>query len=717
MASTVIRTVPTGFGEQSNKLSASVEAARVNGIKNFIQTRRLDSTVQLAITTTIRGSKEGAPSLNEYHVYLAMLGRFAALVGDYRTACICDRDMCPRNPLPADPKTIARFYHWKSGGSNDVLLDPSTGEIVKDIDGNILLCTGEWNSPSCINEMQAALTNLHRTYANLRGAYQDECKDCRAANGMTVGGDHDNIPASGTWRSCICHSGCPLLVARGDATVATETKDAFNKVKAAMKSKHVVRGNCCLYPRDVRTLHKYLVSSARMYYQQLYTMIILGIKLFFRADELLSLSVDDFKMSLAVIHPDSVRSLAVSVQGKSDEKGVILKLWRDDENPEFCPIRLLLTYLKVAGIKSGYVFPRWSDLKASMNSKTGDGHFDRPLAYNDFLGRLKTVLCQCLPHQFKKDTNTMIGTHTLRKTAYLFAMWGVAQHMSASEPEKPICDVLYAGILKSARHSSIQNAATYIKDGSTFYEIVKEERFQEDQRVSSWRCIHLISDSKDSGKRATEPSRLQQMVTVSEQADWYFRHEVSLGDGLSFQSYYHRACCLQPKLTCREQLCSLVAKGISTAAEKAEHNCLLRSVEAEIARQNSLDAISSHPQQQENQDQGPVDSGGEPSKKKRRKEKRGSDDLVHLKAQCKVLERAKSDKEACWKAYKEARVLLASSATTLTDGARRWARYRAETATKMEECIQKCHSGDEAAFFSQDGWFLATNYRCACKKE
>jgi hypothetical protein len=67
----------------------------------------------------------------------------------------------------------------------------------------------------------------------------------------------------------------------------------------------------------------------------------------------------------------------------------------------------------------------------------------------------------------------VLGTHTLRKTGYLFATWGVLKYSSlynnmrimnqgqSDAPKLHVPMLSFANILESARHKSVQNAMTY----------------------------------------------------------------------------------------------------------------------------------------------------------------------------------------------------------------------------------------------------------------
>ena len=59
-------------------------------------------------------------------------------------------------------------------------------------------------------------------------------------------------------------------------------------------------------------------------------------------------------------------------------------------------------------------------------------------------------------------TNLFIGTHLLRKTAYLLAMWGIS---------KQACDIDMANIGASAHHKDIASMAKYLRDSATLEEL------------------------------------------------------------------------------------------------------------------------------------------------------------------------------------------------------------------------------------------------------
>ena len=82
-------------------------------------------------------------------------------------------------------------------------------------------------------------------------------------------------------------------------------------------------------------------------------MILLGIKLFLRADELLSLQVEQFPPDFQIVDIEKFSSFSVMIQGKCDVIPVHLQIFLDNDCTEFCPVRHLLVYVAMAGITEG----------------------------------------------------------------------------------------------------------------------------------------------------------------------------------------------------------------------------------------------------------------------------------------------------------------------------------------------------------------------------
>ena len=122
---------------------------------------------------------------------------------------------------------------------------------------------------------------------------------------------------------------------------------------------------------------------------------------------------------------------------------------------QLCPVRHLLAYLHITGIKKGFLFPG--------NEK---GH----ISYDKFQCDFQNV-CEMLV-----ERRGPFGTHTNRKTAYLFAVWGGG------------CD---SEIMLAARHKTVSNAIKYKKDAQYLLHLAVSNDVNFGSIVSKWRSIFV----------------------------------------------------------------------------------------------------------------------------------------------------------------------------------------------------------------------------------
>jgi hypothetical protein len=132
---------------------------------------------------------------------------------------------------------------------------------------------------------------------------------------------------------------------------------------------------------------------------------------------------------MAQVDPDGVHSLATWIQGKSDNAPALLNIYSDPGDFEFDAVVHLLAYVKTFNIKTGFLFP---------NSPTGG-----EIPYETFRRRLGSLLRSLLG----KPETCMVGTHTLRntlrKTAYLFAVYGCLFYFGWQDENRKYCTLLF----------------------------------------------------------------------------------------------------------------------------------------------------------------------------------------------------------------------------------------------------------------------------------
>jgi hypothetical protein len=219
-------------------------------------------------------------------------------------------------------------------------------------------------------------------------------------------------------------------------------------------SGYTAKGDMALTPMELQDIRMRLLSTNKLEDLRLLTMILLSIKLFLRSDEIINMKIEDVVEDVTIVKDSFIEALALRVQGKSDSSPVILSLWADDIIPEFCPVRHLLVYLHLSGISQGYLFP---------------GHIDGHIAYDQYHAQFINICKQVLPR------SGPFGTHSCRKTAYLFAVWG-----GGSESD----------IMESARHKAISQALKYKRDALYLLRLAEANGTNFTSIIGNWKPIY-----------------------------------------------------------------------------------------------------------------------------------------------------------------------------------------------------------------------------------
>jgi len=268
--------------------------------------RDLDSTIKHR--TPNKGGR--TPTVLSYTAYLEEMLLVAYLVGDYRSAALLNRDLCPENPFPLTPSFVEIYYSFKCGEPGVPICYPNTTRQIRTNGQNsVLKSVGTWHAPTCLNKLHGAVGALESLYAHMHTEYEEICDHCVRANQLRPEAD---TTARSDWLSCPDHAGRPVLVARGSVLRSLQVIGVHEKWKMLL-GKHKVRGNIALLPSQVRQIRLHLVNINDLECLQTYVMMIVGIKLFLRAEELCDLMIDKFNLSPHVVHPDCVKSLTVEM--------------------------------------------------------------------------------------------------------------------------------------------------------------------------------------------------------------------------------------------------------------------------------------------------------------------------------------------------------------------------------------------------------------------
>lgn len=321
---------------------------------------------------------------------------------------------------------------------------------VRDIVTNAQIqCTGMWNSPVNVGQFNSAISKLHQIHGHKGAKYEEKCVDC-----------YSLFQIDPQTPGCRFHLYSPRLWRRGmpstDAEVTRVNREAAEETKC-----YVQTSNAALTPADLVILRTHLLSTNQLEDLMFYTIFLLMIKLFLRSDEVLNpkwcdswgkqrgLTDKSFDADLNIVSEEGiVDQLGIYVFGKKDETPKLLTLYADKSHIEFCPIKHLPLYIYCSGWKSGPLFPSIQELQNLPQS----GVFETFLPYCELNDKLQN-LCENLlrrPGPF--------GTHTCRRTGYLFGIWGGASWQS---------------LMNSARHKDTVTAMRYAQDAEYLWNLAK----------------------------------------------------------------------------------------------------------------------------------------------------------------------------------------------------------------------------------------------------
>ncbi|KAI8854957.1 hypothetical protein BC829DRAFT_438824 [Chytridium lagenaria] len=275
-----------------------------------------------------------------------------------------------------------------------------------------------------------------------------------------------NGPYKEVWTMCCkCHSSRDskrMPMASAGAAVWSAGNPTESRLLSTPKertqngSSYQASGDSAILPHELLDIRDHLIGSEATTLWDLELWVCTLLRYVFPGcDEVINIEFEDIQENLSLITTDlTLESLVIKIQGKSDKSPVYLTLWRDDTFPQLCPIRHLLIYVKLLGVVSGFLFPDKDQLTALLASPNPDKSVKNNISYDAYQTAYKN-LC----HKVIKRPGPF-GTHSNRKTGYLFAVWG---------------DGGEAEIMLSARHKSISSSAKYRKDASTLLELYKRK--------------------------------------------------------------------------------------------------------------------------------------------------------------------------------------------------------------------------------------------------
>ena len=378
--------------------------------------------------------------------------RFFARIGAYECLLVLHTKTCSTKIPSMDANYVALYLLYKTGAALEPLKRIGYSETVMDVNGNPVLCCGEWHDLGNVNQFLSTITAVHRTISQ-GGTYKEACADC-----------NKSLVTDGTSNGCFNHHGSVLFWRSGNPRDSNVVNDVYKRCKKNCEH-HQITSCYQLLPEEVQQLRRRLLSTNSLVDLQYYCMLLVSTYIFLRCDEICNMQFCHFTSSLSSIESDGkVQNLVFKVKGKKDNEWKHMILWRTDDVPSLCPVRHLLLFVYLQGRintecrNSQFIFADYENNQSQ-------------LSYVKFLYVLKNVFLPVLGRE------TTLTTHVFRKTGYLFAVFGGGQF-----------DVIRV----AARHTNSACAMLYHKDALTMKAIKESAETQNlDNNVPTWRSSYI----------------------------------------------------------------------------------------------------------------------------------------------------------------------------------------------------------------------------------
>lgn len=195
--------------------------------------------------------------------------------------------------------------------NNSILIQDN---LVKDAQGQEMLCIGGWNETGSCTHLTSALTAVHENAHGRIGGYHERCDTCLAEF------------VAGNPTGCVYHVGDPQTKRSGNVVHSTLVKDTVSFCHKT--SDHVVQGARQLLPSQVRQIRDYCINSNDKCLVAIYTMLLLSIYLFLRKMEVEGLTDENFNIEMFVMTKEFlVDALNLKIHGKSKRTRDRGKCW------------------------------------------------------------------------------------------------------------------------------------------------------------------------------------------------------------------------------------------------------------------------------------------------------------------------------------------------------------------------------------------------------
>jgi hypothetical protein len=625
-------------------------------------------------------------TLTRYRIIWKGLLDYCIMMEDYDSAILLHRTSCPKRPFPVCEDTAISYMKFRVLEKGSPVMHHTTRRPVILPDGTPLLAVGDWKSAVSVGLFRSALSKIHSHYSTTTGSYAEACLECRKIS----------LPQVCKGEGCQNHPGSPLYWPSGCVTKSSKFKTAIDLLTDYAEKHYDARSTVAFLPGELRSIRSYLMSTNTVAALQLWCQIMIGIKLFLRIDEVLTLKMVSFKPNYFIVKGKEIVSLLMEVQGKRDPRPVDFCLWDDNICPDFSPVRPFLLYVATTGRKGGYLFPTQDQL----HDETPTNHY----AYHHMLSDMKYI-CKIVlkrDHIFEGGLDKDIaGTHILRKTGFFIAYWAKKLELldlAQRKKELPVED--HASLLTDGRHKDGASTQTYVCDAATMYALYTRLGMTDpNQRVSPYQPIYVKTLSNFASiSRQGNVRQAMNRMSLPDLATWYVYHVLEVSPDLNLCDSVNQLCTTAvtyqaPKID-KDEIFKVLHEHLPAGVYNWAKNILdqalyLSEVNGETTLPTEASVVPLPPSNLtlENTLVTSCDYQDLYNRTSDKVEKVGVlvlavNEIRHLKSQQK----------------------------TLRGGLRRWAHH----AATIVQCVEKCHEGDASSFITGLGTsgFQLKKFKC-----
>jgi hypothetical protein len=191
------------------------------------------------------------------------------------------------------------------------------------------------------------------------------------------------------------------------------------------------------------------------------------------------------------------------------------------------------------------------------------------------------------------DYYVLVPTHYVKQGTCLQVTLKFNGHVCDSTVgTKSTADIQFSSILLSARHSSINNAAGYIRDSATTLALQGKESFSTQHTVGYWESIHI--DNYMSGQSITLYSHMYQK-DIHELAQYYIltKYKVPTDGTMSIKTVLNVVLAVPPTTDLLSSLCQKFEQDFASS-KCLEYKLLLNLVVTQVSnkvRSSALDCV------------------------------------------------------------------------------------------------------------------------------